>query len=59
MAKKRTNVDGVVIGAFFFWQIASVQNLLKVGVAFFSFDVEKLFDFSGWGELWFVELLFL
>jgi hypothetical protein len=47
MANKRTNVDGVVIGMFFFWQIASVQNLLKVGVAFFFFNVEKLFDFFG------------
>jgi hypothetical protein len=42
MANKRTDANRVIIGVFYFLQIASVENLLKVGVAFIFFNVEKI-----------------
>jgi phytochrome B len=42
-ANKRTNANGVIIGVFCFLQITSVENLLKVGVAFIFFNVEIFF----------------
>jgi hypothetical protein len=45
MANKRIDVNGVIIGMFCFLQIASVENLFKVGVAFIFSDVEKTFLF--------------
>ncbi len=40
-ANKRTNANGVIIGVFCFLQIASVENLFKVGVFFIFSNIGK------------------